>query len=127
MAKHAEAVLPDAFLRSCLLVLLAEDAAHGYELQRRLAVFGLAPDPGTVYRQLRAMEDEGLASSRWEESPDGPPRRVYSVTGQARQHLHDFGRSIEGTVEVLRELRLRCEQVAAAHDDGGGRDRAARG
>lgn len=72
---------PKNFTRPCLLLLLAEAPAHGYELIERLRPFGFElNDPASVYKVLRQMEQDGLVTSTWELSSRGPARRVYSVT-----------------------------------------------
>ncbi|MEJ5199561.1 MAG: helix-turn-helix transcriptional regulator, partial [Anaerolineae bacterium] len=70
------------FLEPCLLLLLRDDATHGYNLLDALDRFGFAPgtvDASVVYRILREMEGEGWVSSQWDTAGSGPPRRVYSV------------------------------------------------
>jgi hypothetical protein len=50
------------------LVLLEEERSHGYELMKRIEEeFGFEQiTPGSVYRTLRQMENEGLCRSEWE-------------------------------------------------------------
>jgi poly-beta-hydroxybutyrate-responsive repressor len=73
--------LPKDFLRPCLLLLLREGEAHGYELAENVSVFGFDhSDPGALYRALRKLERLGLVSSSWQPSDSGPPRRVYALT-----------------------------------------------
>src|SRR5438445_13899394 len=71
--------LPKNFLRPCLLLLLSEGQAHGYDLLVRLADFGVKVDPGGLYRTLRAFEREGLVRSRWEYLPAPAPRETHPV------------------------------------------------
>ncbi|MCW2717456.1 PadR family transcriptional regulator [Pseudonocardia sp.] len=80
---------PINFLRPCLLLLLEESPGHGYELRDRLAELGASspPDTAIVYRALNAMENEGLISSRWQRSTEGPQRRCYALTTQGREAL----------------------------------------
>lgn len=81
--------LPRNFLRPCLLLLLAEMPSHGYDLLERLGQLGLpAADPGGLYRLLRALERDGLVSSRWETSETGPARRTYELTPEGDEWLH---------------------------------------
>ena len=81
---------PVNFLRPCLLLLLDERPGHGYELSERLTpLAGPAPDTAVVYRALNAMEDEGLVSSRWERSTEGPVRRCHELTPRGRSALAD--------------------------------------
>lgn len=78
------------FLEPCLLLLLRDDASHGYNLLDSLGKFGFTRgmvDTGVVYRFLREMEDAGWVSSEWDTSNSGAPRRVYSVTAGGREHL----------------------------------------
>ena len=75
------AVVPRDHFRASLLLVLAEVAAHGYDLPALLAPLGLgSTDRGFLYRTLRAMEAEGLVTSAWDASPSGPARRMYTVT-----------------------------------------------
>lgn len=81
--------LPKSFLRPCLLLLLREQPAHGYELLERLRPLGFAgDDPGGLYRTLRALERDGLVHSAWEPSQSGPNRRIYELTRAGMEELH---------------------------------------
>lgn len=101
----SEAVTPPlrkSFLRPCLLLLLRENPAHGYQLLERLDAFGLtSSDPGGVYRALRAFESEGLVHSAWEVSSAGPKRRIYELTRTGMEELHRQAKSIAATTEAL--------------------------
>jgi PadR family transcriptional regulator PadR len=73
--------MPRDFLRDCLMLLLREREAHGYDLMVRLDPFGFdSSDPGAVYKVLRKLEGDGLVASRWESSHTGPRKRVYGLT-----------------------------------------------
>ncbi len=88
-AEPAAGVLPRNFLRPCLLLLLREEPAHGYDLLQRLRTLGFVrEDPGGLYRALRALEEEGLVHSAWEHSAAGPARRRYTVTRAGVEELH---------------------------------------
>lgn len=78
------------FLEPCLLLLLRDDATHGYNLLDALDRFGFAPgtvDASVVYRILREMERDGWVSSQWDTAGSGPPRRVYSLTPDGEEYL----------------------------------------
>lgn len=82
-----------------LLLQLARKPAHGYELMDALdeGAEGQAPDPGTLYRTLRALEEDGLVRSTWDTEGAGPARRVYELTDQGVEFLHAWAVSIRGT------------------------------
>lgn len=87
--------LPRNFLRPCLLLLLREQPAHGYELLERLRPLGFAgDDPGGVYRALRALERDGLVASGWEPSQAGPARRIYTLTRAGMEELHRRAKAV---------------------------------
>ena len=95
-------LLPKNFLRPCLLLLLREQPAHGYELLERLRPLGLpGDDPGGLYRALRALEREGLVQSAWEPSSEGPQRRRYELTRAGHEQLHRLAKTLAATRETL--------------------------
>jgi PadR family transcriptional regulator PadR len=94
--------LPHSFLRSCLLLLIAEKPSYGYDLQEGLGALGMVnADPGGLYRTLRAMETDGLVASVWDESDVGPTRRVYSVTADGMDWLHAWAGAHAETRRIL--------------------------
>ena len=54
----------------CILLLLAEQRSHGYELHERIRqVMPLWQiTAGNLYRELRRMDADGLVASVWEAS-----------------------------------------------------------
>ena len=107
----AAPTLPRNFLRSCLLLLLREQAAHGYELLERLQAFGFdRSDPGGLYRTLRALEDDGLVRSAWEKSETGPDRRIYELTRAGGEELHGQAKMLAAGVDVMESFLSRYEE-----------------
>jgi len=109
---------PKNFARPCLLLLLAESPAHGYELIDQLRPFGFAiNDPAAIYKSLRQMDDEGLISSEWEISPRGPARRVYSLTSDGHDLLAAWARSLTQNRDVLEAYLARYSAVEQSPAD----------
>ena len=105
--------LPRNYLRPCLLLLLAEGTAHGYELLDQIAALGMdRVDPGGLYRCLRAMEEEGLVRSTWEPSASGPARRTYELTDEGADWLHVMAGSLHDVSRSLAGYRRRYLRVA---------------
>ena len=115
MSTRPDPPLPRNFLRPCVLLLLRESPAHGYDLLERLRAFGFGrPDPGGLYRALRALEEEGLVRSGWAASASGgPDRRVYEITRAGTLHLHRHVLALEDTRRVLDALLSRYEEFVA--------------
>ena len=109
--------LPRNYLRPCLLLLLAEGTAHGYELLDQVADLGLdRVDPGGLYRCLRAMDEEGLVRSSWEPSASGPARRTYELTDEGREWLHVVAGSLNEVGRSLGVYRRRYARIAELLD-----------
>lgn len=81
-----------------LLLQLVRKPAHGYELMEALGRDEDEPaaDPGSLYRTLRLLEEEGLVRSTWETGEAGPARRVYELTGEGVEYLHTWAVTIRG-------------------------------
>lgn len=110
-AESPATMLPRNFLRPCLLLLLREQPAHGYELLERLQAFGFErSDPGGLYRGLRQLEQDGLVRSAWERSSSGPDRRIYQLTRAGMEELHAHAKSLAAASEVLALFRSRYEE-----------------
>jgi poly-beta-hydroxybutyrate-responsive repressor len=110
----AEPPLPKSFLRPCLLLLLREQPAHGYDLLERLRRLGFVrDDPGGLYRALRSLEADGLVRSAWEPSSEGPDRRIYELTRGGMEELHAQAKALLETREVLSLFLSRYTEFAA--------------
>lgn len=106
--------LPKDFLRSCLLLLLRENPAHGYELLERAGRLGFdGSDPGGLYRALRKLEEDGLVRSAWEPSDAGPQRRIYEITRAGTEELHRRAHALAAGAEVVDSLLARYEEFVA--------------
>ena len=98
------------------LVTLRQKSTHGYELMERLRQFGFEEiKPGTVYRTLRQMDNEGLCESEWETSNGGGPAcRVYSITESGEAHLASWAEASERYQRVLDAFSLAyCARIGS--------------
>jgi PadR family transcriptional regulator, regulatory protein PadR len=116
--------LPKNFLRPCLLLLLREHPAHGYDLLERLRPLGFTrDDPGRLYRALRGLESEGLVHSAWEASASGPDRRIYELTRTGMEALHEAVQSLLTTNAVVGVFLSRYAEFVALERRGTASDR----
>jgi PadR family transcriptional regulator, regulatory protein PadR len=91
---------PSKWLTPVALVLLKEESSYGYELMERIEEeFGFEPiNPGSVYRALRRMENEGLCTSVWDARVEegGPPRRrMYAITDAGEAYLESWAEACQ--------------------------------
>ena len=101
MGHSSEVSQPKRFLQPCLLLLIAEAPAHGYDLLDRLAAFGFDRDPGGLYRTLRSMEREGLVRSEWQLRETGPGRRRYELTARGLTQLRECAEALTVTRQIV--------------------------
>lgn len=110
---------PRNYLQCCVLLLLRERPAHGYELLERLKPFGVGcGDPGTVYRRLRSLERQGMVRSEWETSGAGPRRRTYYLTEPGAARLRGWAGSLAETRRLLDYFLGRHELASTASRGG---------
>ena len=94
--REAEGCRPRNWLVPVVLLTLQEWNSYGYELMKRATTFGFeAMNPGTMYRTLREMEENGVVKSKWETPKGGPARRVYSITDAGEAYLRFWAKALE--------------------------------
>lgn len=78
-------------LEFCVLALLENEPRYGVELVNQLAEqTALTTTEGTLYPLLARLRRTGWVATSWQESPNGPPRRYYQLTGQGKDALAHF-------------------------------------
>ena len=72
----------------CLLAVMEEGPAYGYEMTKRLRARGLSiVGEGSIYPLLGRLEREGLVETYREASDGGPPRKYYRPSAAGRRAL----------------------------------------
>ena len=93
-----------------LLLLKKKGVSYGYELiaeGTKLSITGEPIDPGSIYKVLRRMEEEGLVVSQWELRGAGPQRRHYRITEMGNMMLNNWIEELKkrrGAIEYLISL-----------------------
>jgi PadR family transcriptional regulator, regulatory protein PadR len=72
----------------CLLAVMGEGSAYGYEMTKRLRGRGLSiVGEGSIYPLLGRLERDGLVETRRAASNGGPPRKYYSLSPEGERAL----------------------------------------
>ena len=72
----------------CLLAVIDEGPAYGYEMTKRLRARGMSiVGEGSIYPLLGRLERDELVGARRETSNGGPPRKYYSLTPEGKRSL----------------------------------------
>lgn len=89
----------------CLLAVVVDEPAYGYEMTRRLRERGLSTvGEGSIYPLLGRLEREGLVATFRAASDGGPPRKYYSASPSGRRALTEgvrAWRDVRGEVDSV--------------------------
>ena len=103
--ENAKAQMRKGILELCILSVLSYCVAYANDLITKLKEAKMIVVEGTLYPLLTRQKNLGLLSYRWEESPQGPPRKYYSLTDKGRTYLNELHRSWDELVETVNTLR----------------------
>jgi len=111
--RHAAIARPRPLIVAHVLLSLAEQPRHGYELAESLRASEFeAITPSTVYRELAKLEEDGLVRSFWQSSQArGPARHMYELTDAGRADLAECAVDVRGLMTHLAEFLARWGSV----------------
>ena len=105
-AENVRSQMRKGVLEYCILCLLSKEDAYASSLLTQLKEANMIVVEGTLYPMLIRQKNQGLLTYRWEESPQGPPRKYYSLTDKGREQLSqmdDAWREIIATIEEIKK------------------------
>ncbi|HVL05311.1 MAG TPA: helix-turn-helix transcriptional regulator [Acidimicrobiales bacterium] len=119
--QHAAISRPKPLIVAHLLLLMAEEPRHGYELAASLRTWAFeGVTPSMVYRDLARLEAEGLVRSFWEASQArGPARHMYELTDAGHENLAACADDVRCLIAHLTEVLGQIEALGsvAVEDD----------
>ena len=99
---NAKAQMRKGILEYCILLILSRGDSYAELKNARMIVV-----EGTLYPILTRQKNQGLLSYRWEESPQGPPRKYYSITDKGREALSQLDVSWDELIAQIAQIRGR--------------------
>ncbi|MDE7122873.1 MAG: PadR family transcriptional regulator [Alistipes sp.] len=84
---NVKAQMRKGILEYCILALLSREDSYAPKIIAELKRAEMIVVEGTLYPILTRQKNAGLLTYRWEESPQGPPRKYYSLTEKGREYL----------------------------------------
>ncbi len=88
VSQRRQSELLRGVLDLCLLAVIVEEPAYGYEMTRRLRARGLSiVGEGSIYPLLGRLERDGLVETYRSASNGGPPRKYYRPSTLGRSAL----------------------------------------
>lgn len=92
-------------LEYCILCILARKEAYASSIIEELKAANMIVVEGTLYPLLIREKNQGLLSYRWEESPQGPPRKYYVITDKGRELLLEMDVAWNEIVNTIENLK----------------------
>lgn len=89
----------------CVLAILASGDSYAPAIIAELKRAEMIVVEGTLYPILTRMKNAGYLTYRWEESPQGPPRKYYTLTDEGRTYLASLDEAWETLVEQINAIR----------------------
>jgi PadR family transcriptional regulator PadR len=92
-------------LEYCILCILSRKEAYASSILDDLKAANMLVVEGTLYPLLIRQKNQGLLSYRWEESPQGPPRKYYVITDKGRAQLAEMDAAWQEMVQSIDTLK----------------------
>lgn len=102
---NIKAQMRKGILEYCILSILSRDDAYASQIIAELKQSEMIVVEGTLYPILTRQKNQGLLSYRWEESPQGPPRKYYTITEKGKTLLTELDKAWEEMVNQIRTIR----------------------
>ncbi|MBQ1857365.1 MAG: PadR family transcriptional regulator [Bacteroidales bacterium] len=103
--ENVRAQMRKGVLEYCILSILAHKEAYASTIIEDLKAANMIVVEGTLYPLLIREKNQGLLTYRWEESPQGPPRKYYMITDKGRSQLEEMDAAWSEIIETIKMLR----------------------
>ncbi|MBO8468072.1 MAG: PadR family transcriptional regulator [Bacteroidetes bacterium] len=100
---------------SILLVLRSGDE-YASSIIQKLKDVDIIVVEGTLYPLLIRLKNLGLLGYRWEESPQGPPRKYYMITDKGREQLNELDATWTELVRSIETIRNNAMLIGQGTD-----------
>lgn len=104
-SENVRAQMRKGVLEYCILCILSRKEAYASSILEELKTANMLVVEGTLYPLLIRQKNQGLLSYRWEESPQGPPRKYYVITEKGRAQLADMDAAWQEMVQSIETLK----------------------
>ena len=105
ISENVRSQMRKGVLEYCILSLLAKEDAYATSIISRLKEVNMIVVEGTLYPLLIRLKNQGSRAYRWEESPQGPPRKYYCISEDGRKLLREMDTSWSDLVETIKTLK----------------------
>jgi len=115
---NVKAQMRKGILEYCILAILSRGDSYAPRIIAELKAAEMIVVEGTLYPILTRQKNAGLLTYRWEESPQGPPRKYYTLTEKGREALRTLDQAWIEMVQQIDVIRHGGKQaIALQYDD----------
>ena len=105
ISENVRSQMRKGVLEYCILSLLAKEDAYATSIISRLKEVNMIVVEGTLYPLLIRQKNQGLLAYRWEESPQGPPRKYYSITDKGCEQLAQMDEAWNDIIATIEKIK----------------------
>ena len=105
ISENVRAQMRKGVLEYCILSLLAKEDSYATSIISSLKDVNMIVVEGTLYPLLIRQKNQGLLTYRWEESPQGPPRKYYSITDKGREQLSQMDEAWNEIISTIEKIK----------------------
>ncbi len=103
--ENVKSQMRKGMLEYCILLILSKKDEYPSSLIAELKKADMIVVEGTLYPLLIRQKNQGLLTYRWEESPQGPPRKYYSITDKGRAQLQEMDIAWNEIVSTIQKIK----------------------
>lgn len=103
--ENTKAQMRKGILEYCILSIISREDSYAPKIISELKESQMIVVEGTLYPILTRLKNQGLLTYRWEESPQGPPRKYYTLTPEGREALRQLDESWDELIGQISKIR----------------------
>lgn len=103
--ENVKSQMRKGMLEYCILLILSKKDEYPSSLIAELKKADMIVVEGTLYPLLIRQKNQGLLTYRWEESPQGPPRKYYSITDKGHSQLLEMDAAWTEIVSTIEKIK----------------------
>lgn len=101
---NAASQMRKGFLEFPVLLIIGVSSVYAGDILKTLKDADLLVVEGTLYPLLSRLKRSGLVTYEWQESENGPPRKMYTITKEGREVVDQLENSWKSLGDSLRTL-----------------------
>ena len=109
---NVKAQMRKGILEYCILAILSREDSYAPKIIAELKQAEMIVVEGTLYPILTRQKNAGLLTYRWEESPQGPPRKYYTLTDKGRERAQYIFERHTCLTKIFTRLGVNAETAA---------------